>query len=91
MEWQPIEAAPKDGTRVVLWCMFDDGGEPTIAYWVDNPSRGAAFGDFVWRELGGSAVAEKVPTHWMPLPKGIIYLTPETLPGRYLLVMWITL
>jgi hypothetical protein len=23
--------------------------------------------------------------------KGIIYLTPEALPGRYLLVMWITL
>ena len=27
--------------------------------------------------------------NWIAL--GIIYLTPETLSGRYLLVMWITL
>jgi hypothetical protein len=29
-EWQPIETAPRDGTRVLLW---DGGPEAYIGYW----------------------------------------------------------
>lgn len=36
--WQPIETAPKDGTRIDLWLVDQDGdGERvTDAYWVTN-------------------------------------------------------
>ncbi len=56
-EWQPIETAPKDGTRVLL-CI--DHGE-----WGDKVWTGL-WGDG-WMVSYGKARTE--PTHWMPLPK----------------------
>ena len=55
--WQPIETAPKDGTRVLL-CI--DHGE-----WGDKVWTGL-WGDG-WMVSYGKARTE--PTHWMPLPK----------------------
>jgi hypothetical protein len=60
-EWQPIETAPKDGTKVLLFC---------------NPC-GAGVGLFHLRRklwvLGdpNELEAEDIifPTHWMPLPE----------------------
>ena len=51
--WQPIETAPKDGSRVMLW--IDGGSE--FGFW---NGRSWDDGDFV-NDLGAA-------THWMPLP-----------------------
>lgn len=68
MTWQPIETAPKDGTRILARI----GDEPTVVYWdaeesevVDGPTTGAwvlavtdthAFNAVEW------------PEAWAPLP-----------------------
>lgn len=56
-EWQPIETAPRDGSKVLAydpgWC----GGTMAIARWWD--------GEFRTGNLPGE---EMYPTHWMPLP-----------------------
>ena len=69
--WQPIETAPKGGTKVLL--AFDDGkvligqyvdtvrldfGKPTYAsqYWETDCDMRWKFGPRI------------IPTHWMPLP-----------------------
>lgn len=57
MEWQPIETAPRDGTRILL---FREGWHVNCAvgYWRID-----------WHEfapVGGECFPQ--PTHWMPLP-----------------------
>jgi hypothetical protein len=53
--WQPIETAPKDGTRI-LACNADERAE----YIIVGYFRGAHFTDGQW---------PMIPvTHWMPLP-----------------------
>jgi hypothetical protein len=64
-EWQPIETAPKDGTKVDLWVIFKEAG----------PRR---FPDAHWNDkLGGWQLGEynaldymtpPTITHWKPLP-----------------------
>ena len=54
MEWQPIETAPKDGTRVLIFSV----DEVVVAHyegdmWCENEY------DNLWHN----------PTHWMPLPE----------------------
>jgi hypothetical protein len=67
--WRPIATAPKDGTRILVLCQFANGrDEPTVVRWVDNPTPAGPFGRFAWREMQDSAVAESVPTLWMPIP-----------------------
>lgn len=67
--WQPIETAPKDGTRVLLgggrmFCESLDQyiTEPTSAQWDVN------FWLVVGTEGGYVCAAYDDPTHWMPLP-----------------------
>lgn len=63
-KWQPIETAPKDGTRILV---FDPAYETRMAcasydkysQWVE---RGYDYATEVW----GSG--EMNPTHWMKLP-----------------------
>jgi hypothetical protein len=57
VEWQPIETAPKDGTRILL---FRQDYEETIAvcYYSENWN--------FWKIVLGNFWAN--PTHWMPLP-----------------------
>ena len=60
MKWQPIDTAPKDGTRVLL----TDGKFTQIGLWCQwlsvpgNPEE--------WFYEGGRGWND--PTHWMPLP-----------------------
>jgi hypothetical protein len=67
-EWQPIESAPKDGTRILfalpyVWC----------GYW--RGSRPVGMPDYRWDEswIGWTREAFEDrplnPTHWMPLPE----------------------
>ena len=57
MEWQPIETAPKDGTRVLV---HEPGMEPEIAHWSGGVWWIGQSDDFQFP--GGI-------THWMPLPE----------------------
>jgi len=55
-EWQPIETAPTDGTRIL--------GYTALRY--------GSFMGVIWRGLPHWQSAERGvvdPTHWMPLPK----------------------
>lgn len=57
-EWRPIESAPKDGTRVLLYRDL----------WME--SMGVCFWDGVqceWRPVNGSCFPGS--SHWMPLPE----------------------
>lgn len=66
-EWQPIETAPKDGTRVILWCCPKASirrGFAEICRWGQHDDWGK-----VWlRHNGKEIVGPDVATHWMPLP-----------------------
>ena len=71
--WLPIESAPKDGTRIMLW---NGGDEPVFAHWDTSLEWGKGsrpVNDWVsdWLTVDGyDAGADRVhsPTHWQPLP-----------------------
>jgi hypothetical protein len=56
MEWQPIETAPRDGKRVLVW----------HRHWY-APSTGQWYGDW-WGLVYAVGPFASQPTHWMPLP-----------------------
>lgn len=58
MGWQPIETAPKDGTRILVFRENEDGHEQK-RIGVDYFKRG------VW----WLSRTQMRPTHWMPLPE----------------------
>lgn len=66
-EWQPIETAPKDGTRVDLWVEVSllGAGRETDCYW----DRGAWFIPANNYGDGCSTYDGQMPTHWMPIPE----------------------
>ena len=75
MSWQPIETAPKDGTAVLLYGLWQGeingiADEPTtdIGYWAGGSSDEP--GNDWWRISTGDAYACWMrATHWMPLPE----------------------
>jgi len=65
--WRPIETAPKDGKRILIWpTRHGKTGRETdsigIVYW-HQPANPAAKG--MWIGTGRT----EHPTHWMPLPE----------------------
>ena len=66
MRWQPIETAPKDGTRILVPYPIFDPGNLTA-----SPDRYEII-VVHWREVGwvsdGAWMLHEDPTHWMPLP-----------------------
>jgi len=67
--WQPIETAPKDGTRILVYngkgggyCTYD--GDIGVAAWEITMGK---------KQWGSQACCDGVsyftPTHWMPQPK----------------------
>ena len=59
--WQPIGTAPRDGTRVDLWCIDQDGGERLSDCWWGN--------DHWWGydPIGEAETLDDLdwtPTHW---------------------------
>ena len=67
-EWQPIETAPKDGTKVLLF--VDTGYEARIhpGKWNDDryAKRPRPYWDYLYFQTMDSR--DHQPTHWMPLP-----------------------
>lgn len=67
--WQPIETAPKDGKKFMIWNGVDIG----VAEWTRN---GAAEPLFLYCQWASNdldydrnyAGGPSNPTHWMPLP-----------------------
>jgi len=77
-EWQPIETAPKDGTRVLLYFVPNEIVAPkkakiAVGYnkkcqWQDGTGKKIGEPFNLWHsdeDLGGLSYA---PTHWKPLP-----------------------
>lgn len=70
MEWQPIHTAPRDGRCVLLFASIDDDGENMFVGSFVAPTESGPFGEFIWKEQSGASItAERVVTHWMPLPE----------------------
>ena len=63
MEWKPIETAPKDDTRILIY----DGTDVVVVRWEEtsdhDKDRGWPDG---WYDAGTFLYAA---THWMPLPE----------------------
>lgn len=57
-DWQPIETAPKDGTRVLLWCTVNRG--VYAGFYTTGARRRRGF----WED-GEYKLA---PSHWQPSP-----------------------
>ena len=72
--WRPIESAPRDGTRILVWSVpvanYYNADEPphvAIAYWLErrpNEIRMGFHSGWVWHGMAGCTF-----THWRPLPK----------------------
>ena len=69
--WLPIETAPKDGTRLILWW----GGKPVLAGWLDNSQRKHPWAG--WQTPSLTPRPQGEPTHYMPLPPA-----PQTKGGE---------
>jgi hypothetical protein len=66
MQWQPIETAPRDGTRILMADATDmDTGQWTETVWHGIPS---GFEDDRYDAAHRFDLGGKQPTHWMPLP-----------------------
>lgn len=58
-QWQPIETAPKDGTKVLIYHIRDKW-MICAGHWPCNS---------YWSESYASNIKLNNPTHWMPLPE----------------------
>lgn len=71
--WMPIETAPQDGTRVLLWCPNRFGGFMEKGSFRRDanasPSEGPLWLDDIYDDYStGYASTPLSPTHWQPLP-----------------------
>jgi hypothetical protein len=72
MEWQPIDSAPKDSTRILIYVVSPATGEGRVylAWWA-IPYESAP-DERGWWETGlygaSHPVVPQFATHWMPLP-----------------------
>lgn len=71
--WEPIESAPKDGTRILVWDKF---AQIVVAWW--GPNGGYREDEKEWcygdshcdGDFSPSYYSELwAPRYWMPLPK----------------------
>jgi hypothetical protein len=56
--WQPMDSAPKDGTRVLLWWPYWNHTRPLVGYWAEGDWHAS-------ERLEGSS---EQPQGWQPLP-----------------------
>lgn len=64
-DWQPIKTAPKDGTRIVILCDWDD---VAVVGYFGKPRHGTGLPH--WRVWWDDADFDEAfeATHWLPLP-----------------------
>lgn len=62
MDWQPIETAPKDGTKFDAWVPSRFGGYRMADLSFGPRGKLRQHGELTAAEL------PRWPTHWMPLP-----------------------
>ena len=62
MDWQPIETAPKDGTKFDAWIPDNFGGHRMCDMSFNTRGKLRRYGLLSDDEL------PRWPTHWMPLP-----------------------
>lgn len=62
MEWQPIDTAPKDNTRILLFDFY----EREVAFARFVGAWGCPYANDGWFTIPGAY--RKRPTHWQPLP-----------------------
>lgn len=71
LNWQPIETAPKDGTKIIVWPPTWTGTLSTAAW---NDDKYAKRPRPYWKrgdDHGSSTVSRgRNPTHWAPIPAG---------------------
>lgn len=65
-QWRPIESAPKDGTRVLVYWPYWCPTEPCIAYY--SGSTGGWEGERCLTPTHEIAFPERQPTHFMLIP-----------------------
>lgn len=66
-EWQPIETAPKDGTRILVFSHAWGCDIFGMAYWFQGETC-----DWIAHSLWAEPDKFKgsfLPTHWLPLPQ----------------------
>lgn len=74
--WRPIETAPKDGTRILVWD-GKDGGQQTASWADDFEADGSgAWTDWVPVTLYSGSYLTYSPSLWQPLP------SPPSNPGE---------
>ena len=59
--WRPIETAPRDGTRILVFTHYDKYGPLRVVV-------GAMFSHGAWRRTPVTSAEALNPSHWMPLP-----------------------
>ncbi len=67
-QWQPIETAPKDGTKIII--LNEEWSNIVITSWVRYTRVGVSGSYWAWR-LPNTRNRKIVYTYWMP------YLPPE--------------
>lgn len=67
-EWQPIETAPKDGTRILAFWpdVYGNSSAVQIETWWGAWGHGRS--KETWQNAWEWADGANNPTHWMPLP-----------------------
>ena len=63
-EWQSIETAPKDGTRILTWCPKNDAIVLYYDFIYDNNNEKQWF----WKDTAEHMWGHQ-PSHWIALPK----------------------
>lgn len=62
--WQPIETAPRDGSKIILWW----GGYSRYGSYLDNSHTSVPWAG--WTVPSLEVRPTGAPTLWMPMPKG---------------------
>ena len=62
--WMPINAAPRDGTAIMVWAQWKNApAGPAIVEWLPRRKE--------WKRVGETrSIASGIVTHWMALPEG---------------------